>query len=114
MSFDSLLSFDKLLHRACVVCGMKSTRQDWASQPHPACEWHTPETVKMVIAGLVPPTDSMSPASQLDLPQIVAPQQEVTQPQVQETPTTPPAPVESTTPTQPAVDTGAQSLGAAS
>ena len=30
---------------ACVVCGMKSTREDWQDNPSPACDKHTKDEV---------------------------------------------------------------------
>lgn len=47
---------------ACVVCGMKSLREDWQDKDSPACDGHTPDEVKAASAArAAPPTKN--PAS---------------------------------------------------
>jgi hypothetical protein len=48
-------------HKKCVVCGLGSSRADWASRDNPSCDGHTAEEVRAALAKLAPAKSSPAP-----------------------------------------------------
>jgi hypothetical protein len=55
------MSHVEVVEKACVFCGLKSHRADWADQPHPACDSHSAEEVAMARASQAPQADPFAP-----------------------------------------------------
>lgn len=50
--------------KACVVCGQGSTRDDWQSVEHPACDHHTKAEVNVALEAKAPTTVQEPPKAQ--------------------------------------------------